>query len=407
MRGDYWLFVAVIILIISLATRQVPLVLVSLLFILTGGVSRLWNRYCLRRVEYKRKLSRNQVFFGEEIVYEIEITNRKPLPLPWLQVEDDLPEKVTLLKGKAVSTQDERVTLTNIFPINMYHRVKRRFPMKCMQRGAFNFGPSHIRSGDLFGFFRQDMYIDKVDYLLVYPRLVPLEKLGIPSQQLFGDIRLKHHLFQDPVLTAGVREYQPGDSLKHIHWKSTARTSRLQTKIYEPTTTVDISIFLDVRTLKAPLWGSVVQLQELGIITAASMSRHALDAGFRVGMYINQITRFSKGMVRVPHSRHPDQLMRILEALAQLHQVETIPMVRYIRQEARNLPWGSTLVLISAQPSDEILATLLDLKRVGRSVALISIGGKAPEENTGSLACYHVNDDTAWELVKSIGLKEK
>ena len=407
MRGDYWLFVAVIILIISLATRQVPLVLVSLLFILTGGVSRLWNRYCLRRVEYKRKLSRNQVFFGEEIVYEIEINNRKPLPLPWLQVEDDLPEKVTLLKGKAVSTQDERVTLTNIFPINMYHRVKRRFPMKCLQRGAFAFGPSHIRSGDLFGFFRQDMYIDKVDYLLVYPRLVPLEKLGIPSQQLFGDIRLKHHLFQDPVLTAGVREYQSGDSLKHIHWKSTARTSRLQTKIYEPTTTVDISIFLDVRTLKAPLWGSVVQLQELGIITAASMSQHALDAGFRVGMYINQITRFSRGMVRVPHSRHPDQLMRILETLAQLHQVETIPMVRYIRQEARNLPWGSTLVLISAQPSDETLATLLDLKRVGRSVALISIGGKAPEENTGSLACYHVSDDIAWELVKSIGLKEK
>jgi uncharacterized protein (DUF58 family) len=406
MRGDYWLFVAVLILIISLATHQVPLVLVSLLFILTGGVSRLWNRYCLRRIEYKRKLSSNQVFFGEEIVFEIEVNNRKPLPLPWLQIEDDLPEKVTLLKGKAVSTQDERVTLTNIFPINMYHRVRRRFPMKCMVRGAFTFGPTHIRSGDLFGFFRKDMHIDKVDYLLVYPRLVPLEELGIPSQQLFGDIRLKHHLFHDPVLTAGVREYQSGDSLKHIHWKSTARTGQLQTKLFEPTTTVDISIFLDVRTLKAPLWGSVVQLQELGIITAASVSKHALDAGFRVGMYINQITRFSQGMVRVPHSRHPDQLLKILETLAQLHQVETIPMERYIRQEARNLPWGSTLVLIAAQPSDDLIAVLLNLKRVGRSVALITVGGQAPEQGAIGIPCYHVTDKIAWELVTSIGLKE-
>jgi uncharacterized protein (DUF58 family) len=235
---------------------------------------------------------------------------------------------------------------------------------------------------------------------------VPLEKLGIASRQLFGDIRLKTHLYQDPVLTAGVRDYVSGDSLKRIHWKSTARTGRLQTKIYEPTTTVDITIFLDVRTLKAPLWGSVVQLQELGIIAAASVSQHALNAGFRVGMYINQITRFSKGMVRVPHSRHPDQLLRILEALAQLHQVETIPMVRYIRQEARTLPWGSTLVVISAQPSDEILAVLLDLKRLGRSVALISIGGKAPEINTTGLPRYHVSDETAWDLVKKIGLKE-
>jgi uncharacterized protein (DUF58 family) len=406
MRGDYWLYVAVLILIISLATHQVPLVLISLLFILTGGVSRLWNKYCLHRVEYRRRLSRNQVFFGEEIVFEVEITNRKPLPLPWLQVDDELPEMVTLLKGKATSTHDDRVILSNMFPINMYHRVTRRFPMRCRQRGVFIFGPTYIRSGDLFGFFRRNMNIDKLDYLLVYPRLVPLEKLGIPSQQFFGDIRLKRHLFQDPVLTAGVRDYHSGDSLKRIHWKSTARLGKLQTKVYEPTTTVDISIFLDVRTLRAPLQGSIQQLQELGIITAASISQHALNGGFRVGLYVNQITRFSRGMVRVPHSQHPDQMVRILEALAQLHQVETIPMTRFIRQEAGGLPWGSTLLVISAQPVDELLAALLDLKRVGRSVALVKVGGQAPEMGGGNLPVYHIKDDVAWDLIKEIGLEE-
>jgi uncharacterized protein (DUF58 family) len=407
MRGDYWLFIAVLILIISLALHQVPLALISLLFILTGGVSRLWNRYCLHRIEYRRHLSQNQVFFGDEIVFEIEVTNRKPLPLPWLQIEDELPEKVTLLKGKTTITQEERVILNNIFPINMYHRVKRRFPMRCLQRGIFIFGPTNIRSGDLFGFFRKDMKIDKLDYLMVYPRLVPLETLGIPSQQLFGDIRLKRHLFQDPVLTAGVREYHSGDSLKRIHWKSTARLGKLQTKVYEPTTTIDISIFLDVRTLRAPLWGSVSQLQELGIMAAASISQQALKDGFRVGLYVNQITRFSSGMVTVPHSQHPDQLLHILEALAQLHQVETVSMVRFLRQEASNLPWGSTLLVISAQPVNELLATLLDLKRVGRSVALVQVGGSVPEVSAGNLKVYHISDDVAWDLVKQIGLKEE
>jgi uncharacterized protein (DUF58 family) len=200
MRGDYWLAIAVLILIISLALHQVPLALISLLFILTGGVSRLWNRYCLHRIEYSRHLSQNQAFFGDEIVFEIEITNRKPLPLPWLQIEDELPEKITLLKGKATAAYEDRVILNNMFPINMYHRVKRRFPMRCLQRGIFIFGPTNIRSGDLFGFFRKNMKINELDYLLVYPRLVPLETLGIPSQQLFGDIRLKRHLFQDPVI---------------------------------------------------------------------------------------------------------------------------------------------------------------------------------------------------------------
>jgi len=409
MRGDYWLFLAVLILIISLALHQVALALICLLFLLTGGVSRLWNRYCLHRIEYRRRLSHNQVFFGEEIIFEIEVANRKPLPLPWLQIEDELPEKVTLLKGKTELMVEDRVILNNIFPINMYHRVKRRFPMRCQQRGAFVFGPTRISSGDLFGFFRREMKIEKLDYLLVYPRLVPLEKLGIPSRQLFGDIRLKRHLFQDPVLTAGVRDYVSGDSLKRIHWKSTARLGKLQTKVYEPTTTVDISLFLDVRTLRAPLWGSIYQLQELGIIAAASISQYALKAGFRVGLHVNQITRFSQGMLKVPHSGHPDQMLHILEALAQLHQVETISMARFIRQEASSLPWGSTLLVISAQPADNLLATLLDLKRVGRSVALVKVGGSPREGlelSTGNLAVYHINDDVAWELVKQIGLIE-
>ncbi len=406
MRGDYWLLIAILILIVSLALHQVQLALISLLFLLTGGVSRLWNRYCLDRVEYRRRLSRNRVFFGEEVVYEIEINNRKPLPLPWLQIEDELPERVTLLKGKATPTSEDRVVLSNMFPINMYHRVKRRFPIRCEQRGTFIFGPSSIRSGDLFGFFRREKRIETLDYLFVYPRLVPLEKLGIPSRQFFGDIRLKRHLFQDPVLTAGVRDYVPGDSLKRIHWKSTARIGRLQTRVYEPTTTVDLSLFLDVRTLKAPLWGSVFQLQELGIITAASISQHALEAGFRVGLYVNQITRFSQGTARVPHSQHPDQLVRILETLAQLHQIETTPIASFIRQEAVNLPWGSTIVVISAQPTDDLLGALLDLKRVGRSVALVKVGGTAPEAGEGDLSVYHIPDKVAWEVVQQIGLKE-
>jgi uncharacterized protein (DUF58 family) len=406
MRGDYWLLIAVLILIVSLALQQVQLALICLLFLLTGSVSRLWNKYCLHRIEYKRNLSRNRVFFGEEIVYEIEITNRKPLPLPWLQIEDELPERITLLKGKTTPTSEDRVVLSNIFPVNMYHRVKRRFPIQCKQRGTFIFGPSSIRSGDLFGFFRREKRIETLDYLFVYPRLVPLERLGIPSRQFFGDIRLKRHLFQDPVLTAGVRDYVPGDSLKRIHWKSTARLGRLQTRVYEPTTTVDLSLFLDVRTLKAPLWGSIYQLQELGIITAASISKYALEAGFRVGLYVNQITRFSQGTVRVPHSQHPDQMVHILEALAQLHQIDTTAIASFIRQEAANLPWGSTLVVISAQPTDELLGVLLDIKRAGRSVALIKVGGTPPETGNDALSVYHIPDKAAWELVKEIGLNE-
>lgn len=405
MRNDYWLIIAAMILIASLIMHQVILLLVCLLFLLTSGVSRLINRYCLHRIECRRYLSSNHVFFGEEITYEMSVANRKPLPLPWLRVDDELPAELNLLKGKASRIFENRIQLTNIFPISWYHRIKRRFPIQCRQRGCFAFGPARITSGDIFGFFQRDKTIEDQDYLMVYPRLVPLETLGIPSKQLFGDIRLKTHLFRDPVLTSGVRDYQFGDSMKRINWKSTARLGKLQTKTYEPTTTVDISIFLDVRTVRHPQWGVIPQLLELGIITAASLSQYALDSDYAVGLYVNQVIRFSEGMVRIPHSQHPDQLLHILEALAQLHETEAVPSERFIREEARRLPWGSTLVVITAQPSDHLLATLLELKRVGRSVVLIRIGGAPLRSDSNGIPIFHVTDDATWDLVDKVNLE--
>jgi len=49
---------------------------------------------------------------------------------------------------------------------------------------------------------------------------------------------------------------------------------------------------------------------------------------------------------------------------------------------------------------------LLDLKRVGRSVALVIVGGEMPEVSIAHFPVYRVSDDIAWELVKEIGLKE-
>jgi len=405
MLGSYWLFIAALLFIISLVLHQVPLLLVSLLFILVGGVARLWERYCLTRIEYRRQLSANRVFFGEEVQLEVEVANRKPLPLPWIQVDDEMPSEVTVLKGRTVPAHEPtRVLLSNLLSLGWYHKVKRRYPMRCLQRGCFTFGPTRIRSGDLFGFFSRQMEIKQVDYLTVYPKIVPLEKLGIPSKQPLGDIRTRRHIFEDPILVSGVRDYHFGDSLKRIHWKTSARLGRLQSKVFEPTTTTDMGIFLDVRTMKPAFWGSVPYLLELGIMAAASISNHAMAAGYRVGLYVNQHKRFLDEPIRVPPSQHTDQLLHILEALAQTHPSETIPIARLVQRESRSLPWGSTIVVISAMPTDTLFSTLVKMKRAGRSVALIVVGGSEPSISKDDLTVYHIRDDVAWRELEMISM---
>jgi uncharacterized protein (DUF58 family) len=404
MISKRWLFFTSVFLIFSLITKQVPLFMVTLLFFLAGGIARLWDRYSLNRVEYHRHLSSNRVFFGEKVEMQVEVSNRKPLPLPWLQLEDQIPNEVTMLKGDPspiFSTTHQLLTV--LFSLSWYHKVKRYYPIECLHRGYFTFGPAKISSGDVFGFFTRYQDIEMADHLMVYPKMVPLEKLGIPSRQPLGEIRTRNHLFHDPVLMMGIREYQSGDSLKSIDWKSTARTGRLQTRIFEPTTTVDMGIFLDVRTVSLPYWSVITEKLELAIVTAASIANQALSEGYRVGLYVNKNNPNSLALMRVPPSRHPEQLKHILEELALIQPVEVTPIAQLVGSESRNLPWGSTLVVISAAPSEPLLSALFQMQRVGRKVVLITIGGSGAINSNG-LTTYNVSEDIAWEKMETLRL---
>ncbi len=410
MRSRYWLIIPAFLFILSLFLQQVPLFLVSLFFFLAGWISRLWSQYCLSRVEYNRRFSTNCVFYGEDVQLEIEIINRKILPLPWIQVDDELPEAVTISKTDnspapeaSIVPLTERVLLTNFLSINWYHKTKRLYRLRCLQRGYFQFGPTNIRSGDLFGFFKRDMEVKKLDYITVYPKVLPVDKLGIPSTQPIGDIRIKNYLFEDPVLTLGIREYHYGDSMKRIHWKNTARTGQLQTKVYEPTTTVDMSIFLDVRTTETQHWGhSMPRIFELAVVVAASIANHALTNGYRTGLYSNGNLRLSPELIRIPPSQNPDQMHLILESLARITPTEIVPMPGLLSEESRNLPWGSSVVVISAIPTDTLLGTLISIKKFGRKVALIIIGDTDSSITSDNLDIYHVSDDIAWHELESV-----
>jgi uncharacterized protein (DUF58 family) len=142
----------------------------------------------------------------------------------------------------------------------------------------------------------------------------------------------------------------------------------------------------------------------MGVMAAASIANHAMSNGYRVGLYANQRRQPSGELVRIPPSQHTDQMVHILEALAQIHSSESMPIARFVPLESRNLPWGSTLVLITAAPTEALLAALLRMKRVGRRVALVIIGG--PEiPFLGGLPVYRIANDVPWREVEKINLQ--
>ena len=87
--------------------------------------------------------------------------------------------------------------------------------------------------------------------MIVYPKIFPIAHLGIPSLHPLGETIAERRIFEDPIRVIGVRDYNPRDSRRHIHWKATARRQELQVKVFEPTTTLKVAIFLAIDSFKA------------------------------------------------------------------------------------------------------------------------------------------------------------
>ncbi|MEX2431332.1 MAG: DUF58 domain-containing protein, partial [Dehalococcoidia bacterium] len=406
MPGSGWIFIAVVLALAAVLLQQVPLLLVAFLVILASGIGRAWARFALERLDYTRSVTPSRVFFGETATLELSIANRKVLPLPWVQIEDEVPVEVEFPPAAAVSSANpHRAVLSTLLSMGWYRRVGRRYRVQCMKRGAFTFGPATVRSGDIFGFNKTERVDEGVSRLLVYPRIVPLEDLGLPSREIFGDLRVRRHLFEDPVRVASVRDYAYGDPLKRIHWKASARLQRLQTRVFEPTTTPHMGLFLDTRTVEPPYWGQVEQRLETAIIVAASVVQFAVRKGFRVGLYANESHRHAQQRIKLPPSDHPDQLLHVLEALAQLQGMPLVTLEHLLNAEGRNLPWGTTLTAITSIPTEPLLASLVRFQRAGRRVVLIVIGDHQMTYAPAGLAVYRVSDEVYWREADSLRLE--
>ena len=228
-----WYYLCVAIILFGLVIRQPLLLVIGFLGVLVLATTDIWAKYCLQHLRYQRQFSEQRVLFGEEVNLSLAIENAKLLPLPWLEIEDSVPRELTT-KGRhmRISTARNTLILENLFSLRWYERVTRPYTVLCNTRGVHMFGPTVLRSGDVFGFLNREESLSNRQYLLVYPLVVPITRFGLPSHHPFGDNRAPRRMLEDPSRVIGVRDYMYGDDLRRVHWKATARMMQLQSKVY-------------------------------------------------------------------------------------------------------------------------------------------------------------------------------
>jgi uncharacterized protein (DUF58 family) len=238
--------------------------------------------------------------------------------------------------------------------------------------------------------------------LVVYPRVVPVEHLLVPAERPVGEFKAGRKVIEDPLRMATVREYIPGDSVRYIHWKNTARLNQLQTKVFDPSASHVLDIFVDLQTVHNP-YGVIPEYLELIITAAASISIHALDRRQAVGVYVNGGPRGATHWTIVPPSRSLGQGTHILEALAPLFGFRLIPLHQLLRRSMPILPYGSTVMVITAQAIESLFVSLLTLQDAGHPVVLLTVG----DERTAipaTFEAHHLGGRDAWHRLATLEL---
>ncbi|MCB0217213.1 MAG: DUF58 domain-containing protein [Chloroflexi bacterium] len=377
---------------LGLLLKAAWLIQLGLAVLLVGGLGRLWSRLALRRLVYRRGITPLRVCAGETVELRLELRNDKLLPLAWARVRDRVPQGLDY--GAAAigpSSRAARQTLSLLASLGAYQHMTWRYTLTCPRRGHFRFGPVELASGDLFGLFETRRELDLGDRLVVYPRLRELAELGFPAGEPYGGRRADRVLNQDPLRPIGVRDYAPGDRMRDVHWKASARLpgAALQVKVLEPVSRPAVLVLLNINTRAHVALGVDPEVQEHLISVAASIAVAASRQGHPMGLVANGILPGTGRAIRMPIGQGPTIVPRCLEALAAVGPFVQLPAHRMVAAEGRRAPWGATLVVVSAVVDETLQGELLRLARAGRRVALVSLDPGFEAQLPG-LVTHHV-----------------
>lgn len=357
---------------------------------MSHGLARSWSK----SVSVRRECLRTTAEVGQVIPVRLEISNLGRWPIGWVLVEDLLPED-TLVHSRLQLT-GERLLLCGLRAgekRSIYYQVK------CRRRGYYQLGPSIVETGDWFGLERRFAEGAEPNFLLVYPEVLSIEGYDIASRRPMGEVRLTHRLFEDPTRIAGVRAYQPGDPLNRIHWRATARTGQLHSKVYEASTVAGAALLLDFHRASYDPRHEPVR-SELAITTAASVANCLFQLGQQVGLLTNG--RDAADRVRLegwardwrtrdaarasvspaaererlrplvlPPQTGPERFREILEALARVELSDGLDFAAFVGEVESRLPRDATLIAILSSVPETTALALVGLKRRGFAVAAL------------------------------------
>lgn len=355
-RGLVFLLLAVLLYFAANQT-QVPW-----LYVFTAAALGVWlvaglmARGNLRGLRLTRRINGAEVLeheltVGDTVTVELELHNRSGLPA--LQVAGTEWCEFAPL-------EEQSQPFFNTVPTR--GSVNLRYETVAARRGWFEFPPLVVRSRAPFGLFNTHRTLVQPTGVLIFPEYREISRFPLldrkPSvQNPFAQVGLGTEF-------VGVREYRPGDSPRHVHWRSTARVNELVVKEFSEETQPGLTIALDVRP--ASIIGPLTDAQgdntlERAIKVAATLAHYAAQRGLPVNVASNSRA--------LPSPTGPVSRWAAMNYLARL-QPDDGPS---LAESLSNLRASVFVAVLYPSPDPATLAPLLEMKKQGVTALAVLI----------------------------------
>jgi hypothetical protein len=385
-------------------------------FLLMVIVAHLTSRLWLAGLDCERSISQTLLQQGDEVFVSVSVANRRGWPIPWIFFEDQHPAYFQRVGDSAL--------LQSLMP---GRRVDIHYRLVCPKRGYHRIGPLLMETGDLFGLQKRFKTGTQQDYISVLPTIAYIDTFHISAKRPHGPMKATHRIYEDPTRLHGIRQYEPGDPLNRIHWKVTARTGTLHTKVFEPTSVTGGTMILDLH--EEGYTGEDAEARmELAIVVTASVAYLLQQSGEQTGLITNavdaaEVARYEIAAqralsrqevearlereerserlspLRVPTMKTPIQAQRIAESLARVLPSSTLSCADLILEEYRGLPRDAALLPVVGTMTPELAETLAEMKGQGFAVTVFFIRDPHGFEEAALLLApynihvFHIRDE--------------
>lgn len=378
---------AIVLLAVGIVLASPVVEILAVVLVLLDAVRLLAARSGLADVRYERRLDRDRISWGEEARAQIEVWNRKRFPLSWLRADDTASPGLEVRERSLLVGKDGDPVLRNAWTLAPFERVTRHFHVTGARRGVYALGPVDLSVGDLFAREAATEVRHELTPLLVRPRIVAAEPVH-RRDRWGGTDRALIGLTEDPSRFAGVREYAPGDPLRRVHPRASARLGRPIVKVHEPSRDREVLVAVDVQAFDGWAWEATHDEETIEslFVIAASVLRTLADERAAFGLAAAAWTGTESRIAMLAPTEAPGQLERSLDLLARLSASPSAPFERLVGMIGRGTRSGTTIIVITARDPSRFLRHLRGLERSDLPVTVLACGPNADADATRARA---------------------